>query len=67
MALVFLNLDVNRVNQEQFPIRYKDIYWNGKVNNVGSTAPRGTYYYTLTLYNCKYRSGKVYKKYVMLL
>jgi|GEM_PF-6491870 len=68
-GLIFLNLDVNRSNLADSPIRYEEIYWNGRVGNASSgwVAWSGTYFYTLTLYNCNYPAGKTFKKYVMLI
>jgi len=66
-GFVFLNDDIDWVNQDQYPIKYKHIFWNGQLNNVGGRGYTGTYFYTLTLYNCNYPGGKEFKKYTTLI
>lgn len=41
------------------------VYWNGRLHNAGARVPaNATYFYTLTLYNCQYPSGKIYSGWI---
>ena len=63
-----LDLTLDHANQDEFPIKYEYIFWNGRYNNdvAKPVMSAGTYYYSLKLYNCNYPSGKEYKKFVQL-